>query len=503
MFTRNVKIWFGLLMIVAHCLAGWSCTQPETSKLEVPAYYPDESLDKASELINEGYQQLDSNQVEQAVATFGEIEEIIPNGLISNYHIACAYGRTGQTDKAFVHLDHLVKAGYDSPDNLKYDTDLESLQSDPRWEGIIAQAVRNGEESGQQFSYGMTVYDTPPKSFDNMDALNSWVDEENGKIRKNRMAWTTTQYTTARIDLASKKLAAMEQLKKDDPNFDLPLERVREASNLLTPYESWGGVAELVVAETKNLLDGNDSGSARDEAKYRAGLALSLKYPADDDRRSASYADAIHYLTQVSEDSKFYPAAQVLTLINELRLPEAEKTAIEDKYLELVAQYASDQTAYRIISTQYGPETVLAAWPIPLSVNDIDGKPIDINAYKGKVLLIDFWATWCGPCRAELPGLLKVYEQYHPQGFEIVSISLDYKDRVDIDKYKEWIGEKGMIWRHSYDGEGWDTPMVKKYFVSSIPAPFMVGKDGNLIAFGEDCRGAKLEETVKNALGGI
>jgi hypothetical protein len=86
-------------------------------------------------------------------------------------------------------------------------------------------------------------------------------------------------------------------------------------------------------------------------------------------------------------------------------------------------------------------------------------------------------------------------------GFDILSISLDYDNRTTTDDYREWIAEKGMDkWRHIYDHESWDSPLVKAYMVRGIPNPVLVNRDGTLAAMGEELRGENLAETIKKAL---
>ena len=125
---------------------------------------------------------------------------------------------------------------------------------------------------------------------------------------------------------------------------------------------------------------------------------------------------------------------------------------------------------------------------------DLDGKPLSIAGYKGKVLLVDFWATWCSPCVKELPSVLATYEKHHSHGFDIVGISLDSSES----KLKEFIASKKMPWRQYYDGKGWESKLGGKYGVKSIPATFLLDKTGTIIA--KDLRGDDLEKAVADAL---
>ncbi len=125
---------------------------------------------------------------------------------------------------------------------------------------------------------------------------------------------------------------------------------------------------------------------------------------------------------------------------------------------------------------------------------DLAGKPLSIAGYKGKVVLIDFWATWCGPCVHELPNVIKAYEKHHEKGFEIIGISLDQ----DEDKLKSFTSEKKMTWSQFFDGKGWGNKLAVKYGIQSIPATFLVDGEGKII--GRDLRGEALEEAVAKAL---
>jgi peroxiredoxin len=125
---------------------------------------------------------------------------------------------------------------------------------------------------------------------------------------------------------------------------------------------------------------------------------------------------------------------------------------------------------------------------------DVAGKPLSIANYKGKVVLIDFWATWCGPCVHELPNVKKTYDKHHDQGFEIIGISLDQ----DKDKLTSFTKDKNMSWQQYFDGKGWGNKLAVKYGVQSIPATFLLDGEGKII--GRDLRGDALEAAVAKSV---
>ena len=125
---------------------------------------------------------------------------------------------------------------------------------------------------------------------------------------------------------------------------------------------------------------------------------------------------------------------------------------------------------------------------------DLDGKPLSVAAFKGKVVLVDFWATWCPPCRAEMPNVIRAYEKYHDQGFEIIGVSLD-QDRSQL---ADFIKTQKMPWPEYFDGLGWGNKLAAKYGIMAIPANVLIDANGKII--GKDLYGDDLANAVAKAI---
>jgi thiol-disulfide isomerase/thioredoxin len=126
-----------------------------------------------------------------------------------------------------------------------------------------------------------------------------------------------------------------------------------------------------------------------------------------------------------------------------------------------------------------------------ISMNTPEGKLLLLSSLKGKIVLVDFWASWCGPCRMENPNVVNAYKKYASKGFDIYSVSLD----KDVERWKQAIQKDGLIWKnHVCDFKYWQSPVVQLYNFNAIPTNVLIDKKGNILA--KNLRGEELEKKL-------
>lgn len=143
-----------------------------------------------------------------------------------------------------------------------------------------------------------------------------------------------------------------------------------------------------------------------------------------------------------------------------------------------------------------GKKKLAMGSPAPeITLNDTDGKPLSLSSLKGKIVLVDFWASWCKPCRAENPFLVSLYNKYKEKGLDVFSVSLDFNKEAWLDA----IAKDKLTWKnHVSDLKQWQSPVVSLYGFDGIPFAVLLDKEGNIA--GKNLRGPELEEKIKGLL---
>ena len=251
---------------------------------------------------------------------------------------------------------------------------------------------------------------------------------------------------------------------------------------------SYGADAKVelqdLIGKVKTKLQAGKTSEAdfTDELKSFDALLAEHQGEKNNDVATILFMKATLYAEVFENEAKATESLQKL----KADFPDTAPAKQADGFLAALAkQHAANEVQERLI--------VGASFP-DFHETDLDGKPLSVSNYKGKIVLVDFWATWCGPCVEELPNVLKVYHQYHDKGLEVIGVSLD----EDKAKLTGFLQEKQVPWPQYFDGKGGDNKLANAYGVETIPTTYLLGRDGKII--GKGLRGDDLESAVSAAL---
>ena len=192
---------------------------------------------------------------------------------------------------------------------------------------------------------------------------------------------------------------------------------------------------------------------------------------------------------------KANPDSYVSTLVIVSSMGQMEYEQLKERY-NLLGEKAKASAQGKAIAAQIAKleSTAIGQIAPNFTITTPEGESISLYDIKGKVKLIDFWASWCGPCRGENPHVVEIYKEYHPKGLEIFGVSLDNNKEAWV----KAIADDGLVWKHGSDLKGWQSAPAQLYSVSGIPHTVLLDENNKIIA--KNLRGDELKQKIAELL---
>jgi peroxiredoxin len=174
---------------------------------------------------------------------------------------------------------------------------------------------------------------------------------------------------------------------------------------------------------------------------------------------------------------------------------------VEGLYAGLSSELKSSDLGTKLLTAiDAAKKTSVGAMAMDFTQNDPDGKPVKLSDFRGKYVLVDFWASWCGPCRAENPHVVEAYQKFKDKNFTVLGVSLDGGNtRTTKEAWLKAVEKDQLTWTHVSDLKGWENEAARAWGIRGIPANFLIDPDGKIVA--KNLRGQALQDKLAEILG--
>jgi len=453
------------------------------------------------QLAVEAQRALDEGRPADAVPLLEEQAALAPGSPNPLYNLACAQALAGRPEEALTSLGRSVDAGWTGAEHAKQDGDLASIRGRPEFQELLVR-MEAAEKADRAFWSAPPYVPPAPSSapaFESWEALDRHYEVALSRLDDERWTRSARAHAEAERTLRNERIAAVERYLAEHPggaDREAAARGLVEAILALRDFYPWDTRS---AAETNALVVAADrydaafpSGPSRAEVAYARALAgwfgRTRPAPADGDYRVATPEQFARSDAELAVVQTLAPSKEVAGKAAVMRLlfaawsaggdGAAVTEAMSARHAELVP--LMEEPAVQQMARSYASEVLFLFKDLAaLRGTDLSGRTWDLAAIRGKVTLIDFWATWCGPCVGQFPDLKRLNEEYSGKGFQILGISLDGDDRA---AFEGWLQKNDVDWPQIYDGQGWDTPLAKEFGVRAIPFTVLLDREGEILA---------------------
>jgi len=293
------------------------------------------------------------------------------------------------------------------------------------------------------------------------------------------------QFIKDQKDSSARKAALIGELFRAHP--DNP--RLTQLLPVRWQYLSTSNPADMVelMNELNGLVANAKSEKMKTDAAYWKAQAAQSFYRGDDAKIQAAVDEFIAFAPKDTRGA---------SLLMRIGMNSRNDAGLQKSiYEKIIGLYPGTAAANSALGSLRRLDAV--GKPLELAFTDaVTGSEVSIKGLKGKVVVLDFWATWCGPCVAEMPTMKKLYAEYKDKGVEFIGVSLDEKG-TGLDKLKAFVAKEEITWPQYYQGDGWTSEFSKSWGINSIPAVFVVDQEGNIASV--EARG-KLDKLIPELL---
>ena len=289
-------------------------------------------------------------------------------------------------------------------------------------------------------------------------------------------------YMDQRKQAVDKRQALAMELYRTHPDHpEVPALLVERWQSML------GQKGNEVIAESDEYLKSHPDSPKKPDILFTRAVAT--YYSTRDADKTLAAADA--FIAAAPADDR---GPQLLSVVSNLSHDPDQKEKLNRRLAE---QFPNSSAAK--MARGHTKQTEGVGKPFDLSFTEaITGKKMSLDQLRGKVVVIDFWATWCGPCVAEMPRMKQLYADFKPKGIEFIGVSLDQpEDQGGLKKLKEFCAKNEITWPQFYQGNGWNSDFSGSWGIDSIPRVFLIDAEGNLST--TQARG-RLEELIPGLL---